>query len=61
MAAFVGALADLAYPKAVLTQLQDPTYMLALEDGIRAALDEQPGESPRRLTSSGSRLQLTGC
>ena len=51
MAHFVGTLADLAYPKAILTQLQDPTYMIALEDGIRAALEEQPGELPRHLTS----------
>ena len=41
---FVTVLADLSYPKAALTQLQDVTYMLALEDGIRAALDEQPGD-----------------
>lgn len=44
MANFVGTLADLAYPKAMLSQLQDTTYMLALEDGIRAALEEQPGK-----------------
>ena len=44
MANFVGILADLAYPKAMLPQLQDTAYMLALEDGIRAALEEQPGE-----------------
>lgn len=46
MANFVGVLADLAYPKAMLSQLQDTTYMLALEDGIRAGLEEQPGEMP---------------
>ena len=40
----MGALADLAYPKAVLPQLQDTAYLLALESGIRAALEEQPGE-----------------
>ena len=40
----MGALADLAYPKAVLPQLQDTAYLLALEDGIQAALEEQPGE-----------------
>ena len=39
---FITALADLSYPKAALTQLQDAPYMLALEDGIRAALEEQP-------------------
>ena len=41
---FITALADLSYPKAALTQLQDAPYMLALEDGIRAALEEQPGD-----------------
>ena len=44
MASFLGTQADLAYPKAALSQLQDTVYMLALEDGIRAALEEQPGE-----------------
>jgi len=43
LADFVGTLADLAYPKAALSQLQEPKYMLALEDGIQAALEEQPG------------------
>ena len=51
MAYFVGTLADLAHPKAALSQLQDTTYMLALEDGIRAALEEQPGELPHCLAS----------
>ena len=47
LADFVGTLADLAYPKAALSQLQEPTYMLALEDGIQAALAEQPGWLPQ--------------
>ena len=47
---FVTALADLSYPKAALTQLQDAPYMLALEDGIRAALEEQPGDHVAAFT-----------
>jgi hypothetical protein len=39
----VGALADLAYRQAALPQMQDTAYLLTLEDGIRAALEEQPG------------------
>lgn len=50
MANFVGTLADLAYPKAALSLLQDSVYMLAFEDGIRAALEEQPGELQNLLT-----------
>ena len=48
---FVTVLADLSYPKAALAQLQDAAYMLALEDGIRAALDEQPGDHAARSRS----------
>lgn len=51
MHSFVTVLADLSYPKAALAQLQDAACMLALEDGIRAALDEQPGEHAARSLS----------
>ena len=41
---FVDTLADLARPKAVLALLHDDVRLGVFEDGIFAALDEQPGE-----------------
>ncbi len=61
MANFVGTLADLAYPKAMLSQLQDTTYMLALEDGIRAALEEQPGKLPDNPEQPEHICSVTSC